>query len=289
MIEFTKMHAAGNDFIVVGETQRIIVPEEEKPVFVEKACRRHFGVGADGAIFIQKSSKADLKFHFFNPDGSQAEMCGNGIRCMAKYAYEKGLVEEKEITAETLAGILKLHLKVVDAKVREVKVDMGAPRINVEDIPAAGNPGDHIINEEIMSGGFEHKVTAVGMGNPHAVIQLNNIIEIDVKTIGSRIRNHTALFPNGANVNFIQQKNQNEYNIRTYERGVEAETLACGTGICASAVATVLTGKSSPGDEIIFHARGGDLKVKVDVEDDMPTRVWLTGSAQKVFEGILSD
>ncbi|HHQ45223.1 MAG TPA: diaminopimelate epimerase, partial [Candidatus Altiarchaeales archaeon] len=229
-VEFTKMHAAGNDFMVVDETAGEVVPESGKNNFVARYCRRHFGVGADGAIFIQKSDSADLKFHFFNPDGSIAEMCGNGIRCLAKYAFEKGLCKKNPLKVETLAGILTLSMTVGGGRMLEVSVDMGAPRLKNGDIPVSGNPDDSTIEREVVAGGFEHAITAVGMGNPHAVLFQNSIDLLDVLEVGARIRNSTNIFPKGVNVHFVEKISENEFGIRTYERGVEAETLACGTG-----------------------------------------------------------
>lgn len=283
-ISFTKMHAAGNDFIVIDETSKITVPEGDKPCFVEKACKRHFGVGADGAIFIQKSSVCDLKFHFFNPDGTNAEMCGNGIRCLAKYARENGLTGKDEMMVETLAGNLTIRMAVEDGKMISSTVDMGAPRMKNKEIPVEGDPDKMSVEREIEAKGEKYEITAVSMGNPHAVIFTEDVDSLDVKKHGANIR-YSNTFPNGANAHFVEKTGENQFRIRTYERGVEDETLACGTGICASAVAAILTGKADAGENILFHSLGGDLSIKVETENQIPLRVLMSGDAETVFTG----
>lgn len=286
-IEFTKMHGSGNDFIVIDEFKQELVPEGEKKEFVASICDRHFGIGADGVIFVKPSEREDAWFHFFNPDGTIAEMCGNGIRCFAKYLYEKKLVETEEIRAETLAGVKTLNLEVEGGKVNNVKVSMGPPQVTRASAQMSGEPaGEPVIDEEIVVDGFEFMITQVGMGNPHTILAVDDVESVRVRDTGKLIR-HSQHFPNGTNVHFIQKTGENEYKIRTYERGVEAETLACGTGICASAVASVLLGESDKFAPILFHARGGDITVEFSIKDDKIANVFLIGPAVEVFSGSL--
>ncbi len=286
-VRFTKMHGSGNDFIVVEEWDNKVVPDTDKPSFVEKMCRRHTGVGADGAIFVQKSGKADVNFVFYNPDGSRAEMCGNGIRCLAKYVHDHLLVDTPAMTAETLAGVKTLELTVVEDAVLEVKVDMDRPQVKRGEAQVTGDPDEKFVGEKVMIHGFEYEITAVGMGNPHAIIFNGDIDNLDLKTIGPRIRYYTQLFPNGVNVHFIEEAGENEFKIRTYERGVEDETLACGTGICASAVAAVLNGRADIGRPLLFHARGGDVKVELEGKKDDIRKAYLIGPAEEVYKGAI--
>lgn len=270
-IPFRKMHGTGNDFILIDEFNHILVPEDKKPEFVARICRRHFGIGADGVIFVQHSDSLDAKFSFYNPDGSKAEMCGNGIRCFAKYVYENTVLQEKTLDVETLAGKIVPELTVRDGFVTEVRVDMGQPEVG-------------FVDREVEIDGNSYNITSVSMGNPHAVLFYDDVDGVDVIGIGRMIRNFTKEFPNGTNVHFIQKINDNEFKIRTYERGVEEETLACGTGISASAVAIWLK-KLSGRKEILFHARGGDLKIELEVADNKVSRVFLIGPAEDVFTG----
>jgi diaminopimelate epimerase len=286
-IEFTKMHGTGNDFILVDEWMQIRVPYDGKEDFVRGACTRHFGVGADGVVFIQRSDKADVNFVFYNPDGSRAEMCGNGVRCLAKYVYEHGLLTKESMDVETAAGLKHLELSVEDGVVTEVKVDMGAPQIRRGEAQVLGDPEKTFIRQKVMIHGFEYTITAVGMGNPHAVLFYDDIDSVNVREIGKRIRHYTNLFPNGVNVHLVQEAGDNEFRIRTYERGVEDETLACGTGICASAVAAVLNGKADPAQPILFHAKGGDVRVELEINGKIIEKVYLIGPAEEVYTGTM--
>jgi len=283
IIPFIKMHGAGNDFIVVDESRKVLIPKDDKPSFVKRVSDRHFGVGSDGVIFVQRSGECDARFIFFNPDGSLAEMCGNGVRCFAKYVYESGLARKNPLRVESSAGECLLDLSIEGDMVVEVRVDMGKPRLKRRDIPVSGDPDSDFINQRIDVGGDSYVITAVGMGNPHAVIVCEDVDDVDVVAVGGRIRRYTDLFPNGVNVSFIQNVGGNEFRIRTYERGVEDETLACGTGISASAVAAAVNEIIDPGKEVIFHALGGDLKV--ELKND---RAYLTGPVEEVFRGELS-
>ncbi len=284
-VKFTKMHGAGNDFIVVDEWPGEALPEGMKRDFVRMACDRHFGIGSDGLIFVQKSKAEDVSFVFYNPDGSRAEMCGNGIRCLAKYAFERGLVRRRRMSVETLAGAKTLELTVVGDAVAEVTVDMGRPQVRRGEAQVAGNPQEKFVSQKVAIDGGEYVITAVGMGNPHAVIFHGNVGSIEVREVGSKVRRHTTLFPNGTNVHFVEKAGDNVFRVRTYERGVEDETLACGTGICASAVAAVLNGMADMSRPLLFHARGGDVKVRLEGTPDDIRKAYLIGGAEEVFTG----
>ena len=313
-IPFTKMQATGNDFILIDEFEKILIPGDKKPEFVSNISDRHFGVGSDGVIFVHKSRKYDIKFSFYNPDGSMAEMCGNGIRCFAKYVYEKGIAGKNNITwkndidgtadfrargggkirVETLAGLIIPELVVKDGTVVQVKVDMGAPVLNAGEIPVSvpvpvqEDFFQAFINIDVRAGGALYRATAIGMGNPHAVIFPDcDLDEINIIETGRNIRYNAELFPNGVNVHFVQKTrggSKNEFRIRTYERGVENETMACGTGVCASAVAAFLNGRSNSG-KMIFHALGGDLSVELETAGSEIKRVYLIGPVEDVFIG----
>ncbi|MBN2015118.1 MAG: diaminopimelate epimerase [Candidatus Altiarchaeota archaeon] len=284
-IHFVKMQASGNDFILIDEFNSIVIPGEKKPEFVVKASDRHFGIGSDGVIFVQPSEDSDARFVFYNPDGSKAEMCGNGIRCFTKYLYEGGISRKQKIRMETLKGVITSYPIAKDGVVGEVRVDMGAPLLKRKEIPVAGRPGDTFIDQAVEVKGRLYRLTAVGMGNPHVVLFLDDLRNLKVKKIGRGIREHRELFPNGVNVHFVQEIKENEFRIRSYERGVEDETLACGTGICASAVAAVLNKLADKGKPIIFHARGGDLQVGLELDGEGISKVFLTGPVEEVFRG----
>ncbi len=282
-IPFVKMQGAGNDFILIDEYSHIVVPESEKPSFVSKISGRHFGVGSDGVVFIQESDRADARFVFYNPDGLRAELCGNGLRCFAKYVYESTIARKNPIQAETDVGFLELELELAGGRVRQVKVDMGVPRLERENIPVTGEPEARFIDEKVEINGESYRITAVGMGNPHAILFYDDVEDVDLLRVGREIRNHILLFPKGVNVHFVEKKDVNEFRIRTYERGVEDETLACGTGICASAMAAAVNNKADRNKEMLFHARGGDLMVEFRGEN-----IYLTGPVEEVFRGQLS-
>ncbi len=273
-IEFSKMHGNGNDFVVFDEYERVLIREEEKPEFVKKVCNRKFGVGGDGAIFVQKSEIADVKFRYFNSDGSEAEMCGNGIRCFARFAFEKGYVN-RNFVAETLAGLKKLEI--LENPFR-VKVDMGYVEFDPEKIPAVKSKEERgVWFAEI--GKF--KVYAVNTGVPHAVIFVDDLERLDISE-AKKIR-YSKFFPTGTNVNFVSF--DGELKIRTYERGVEDETLSCGTGsVAASAIAYKL---GMCGSKVKVITRGGELEIEL-VENDR-LRAYMTGNAVRVFDGTLRE
>lgn len=276
-MKFTKMHGCGNDYVYVDCTNEMIENPSEVSKYVSD---RHFGIGSDGLILICSSETADFRMAMYNADGSEGAMCGNGIRCVAKYVYDKGLTDKKNISIETKSGIKELELTVEDGKVSLVKVNMGAPILNAKDIPVDVDT-EKCIDSDINIDGKEYKITCVSMGNPHAV----TFIDEDVKTfpiekIGPKFENH-PMFPDRVNTEFVQVLNRHEVNMRVWERG-SGETLACGTGTCATVVACVLNGLTD--DEVTVHLLGGDLFIKYDRENDT---VWMTGPAVIAFEGTI--
>ncbi len=282
-LPFTKMHATGNDFIVINEFDNVLIPKKDKSRIVNKISNRHFGIGSDGVIFIKPSKIADVKFSFYNPDGTTAEMCGNGIRCLAKYVYERKIVQKEKIGVDTLAGIIIPRLDIVDGIVKWVRVDMGKPHLKRGEIGILGDPDADFMGETIEIDQEKYEITAIGMGNPHAIVFSQDVDDIDVKDMGSKIR-HLDLFSNGVNVHFVQKVGRNEFRIRSYERGVEDETLACGTGICAAGVCAILN-TVADSNMILFHARGGDVTIELETDKEKIKRVYLIGSAEEVFNG----
>ena len=276
-MKFTKMHGCGNDYVYVDCTNEMIENPSEVSKYVSD---RHFGIGSDGLILICSSETADFRMAMYNADGSEGAMCGNGIRCVAKYVYDKGLTDKKNISIETKSGIKELELTVEDGKVSLVKVNMGAPILKAKDIPVDVDT-EKCIDSDINVDGKDYKITCVSMGNPHAV----TFIDEDVKTfpiekIGPKFENH-PMFPDRVNTEFVQVLNRHEVNMRVWERG-SGETLACGTGTCATVVACVLNGLTD--DEVTVHLLGGDLFIKYDRENDT---VWMTGPAVIAFEGTI--
>lgn len=276
-MKFTKMHGCGNDYVYVDCTNEMIENPSEVSKYVSD---RHFGIGSDGLILICSSETADFRMAMYNADGSEGAMCGNGIRCVAKYVYDKGLTDKKNISIETKSGIKELELTVEDGKVSLVKVNMGAPILKAKDIPVDVDT-EKCIDSDINVDGKDYKITCVSMGNPHAV----TFIDEDVKTfpiekIGPKFENH-PMFPDRVNTEFVQVLNRHEVNMRVWERG-SGETLACGTGTCATVVACVLNGLTD--DEVTVHLLGGDLFIKYDRENDT---VWMTGPAVIAFEGTM--
>ncbi|MGM9811218.1 MAG: diaminopimelate epimerase [Muribaculaceae bacterium] len=273
MIRFTKMHGAGNDYIYINAINSC--PANLPELSIEMSDR-HKGVGSDGVVLIMPSDKADFRMRMFNADGSEGEMCGNASRCVAKYVYDKGLTSKNIITLETLAGIKVLEItKVVDEKVREVRVDMGEPSFAPENIPAKSNT--EIIDMPISTSLGTMNLTAVGTGNPHGVVVMDRVSDLDIDSIGPEIQNN-ELFPRKANIEFVRIINRSEIEMRVYERG-SGETMACGTGACASVVATSRLGLTER--RVTVHLKGGDLQIHWD--DD--NHVYMTGEAATVFEG----
>ena len=274
-MKFTKMQGLGNDYVYVNCLKEKIA---DPPELARKISDRHFGVGSDGLIMINPSDKADFDMEMYNADGSRAEMCGNGIRCVAKYVYDYGLTDKTYISVETLAGIKYLDLTVEDGKVSLVKVDMGQPILEPEKIPVAVK-GSRVVDEPLLVDGKEYRMTCVSMGNPHAVIFVDEDVKnLPLEKIGPSFENHTC-FPKRVNTEFVRVIDRHTAEMRVWERG-SGETLACGTGTCAVAVACVLNGLTE--DAITVHLLGGDLYIEWDREKNT---VYMTGPAEAVFDG----
>lgn len=275
MIHFVKMHGAGNDYVYINGFEQ---PVEDPVNLAREVSDRHRGIGSDGLILILPSKQAEIRMRMFNPDGSESEMCGNGIRCVAKYAYDHGLVTQTEIRVETGAGILPLKLFLNTAgRVERVQVSMGEPRMTRGEIPLAGPPEQQVLSKELLVDGECFHITCLSMGNPHCVIFVDDVESFPLERFGPLIENH-HLFPQRTNVEIVQVLSRTEVKQRTWERGT-GETLACGTGASAVAVACVLNYRTER--KIVNHLRGGDLEL--EWLDDGP--VLMTGPAEQVFEG----
>lgn len=276
MIKFTKMQGLGNDYVYMDAIHQKIENESSLAQFVSN---RHFGIGSDGLILICKSDIADFKMRMFNSDGSEAEMCGNGIRCVGKFVYDKGLTDKTTVTIETLAGIKTLELNTKDGKVETVKVDMGEPILNPKEIPVISDE-EPVKNLMLEAEGRKFKFTCVSMGNPHAITEVEDTEKFDVEKYGKVLEIDKA-FPNKTNVEFIQIVDKNHVKMRVWERGA-GETLACGTGACATAVACYLNGKTDRNVEV--ELLGGKLYIEWNEENN---HIYMTGPAVTVFEGML--
>lgn len=286
-MKFTKMQGIGNDYVYVDCTKEEL---SEPSRLAVKVSDRHFGIGSDGLILIKASDKADFFMEMYNADGSQGKMCGNGIRCVGKYVYDNGLTDKTTVKIDTLSGVKTLQLHLKDGKVETVTVDMGAPILEPDKVPVDINAfkensemsGDKpVISKTLEVAGKEYKVTCVSMGNPHAIVYLDKDIDIkkfEIEKIGPAFENHKA-FPDRVNTEFIQVIDKDNLNMRVWERG-SGETLACGTGACASLVATVLNGLCN--STATLHLLGGDLKITWDQEKKT---VFLEGPAEVSFTG----
>lgn len=276
-MNFTKMHGLGNDFIVVdGEAA---LPDHAAEL-AEQLCNRFFGIGADGLVYILPSEKADFRMRIMNSDGSEAEQCGNAIRCVAKYVYDNGLTNKENITIETLgAGVQKVQLSIAAGKVETVRVDMGQPILNGLQIPTTidANP---VINHSIEVEGHEFHFTAVSMGNPHCVIYVDDAVNFDLSIWGPKLEVH-PLFPRKINVEFVTVRSRDYTDMRVWERGA-GPTLACGTGACATVVASVLNGVTDRTATVSL--KGGDLLIEWNEEDN---HVYMTGPAAEVYRGTI--
>ena len=276
MIKFTKMHGLGNDYVYMDAIHQHIENESSLAQFVSN---RNFGIGSDGLILICKSEKADFKMRMFNSDGSEAEMCGNGIRCVGKFVYDKRLTNKTQVTIETLAGIKTLELHIKEGKVETVKVDMGEPILDPKEIPAISNE-EPVKNLKLKAEDKEFTFSCVSMGNPHAITIVEKTEDFDVEKYGKVLEIDKA-FPNKTNVEFIEIVDKNHINMRVWERGA-GETLACGTGACASVVACVLNEKTDR--HVYVKLLGGTLEIEWNKQDN---HVYMTGPAVTVFEGEL--
>ncbi|MCX8150035.1 MAG: diaminopimelate epimerase [Candidatus Bathyarchaeota archaeon] len=271
-MKFWKMHGLGNDYVVIDNRDGAI-SDAEAPKLAKKLCERRRSVGADGLLLVVNSKIADVKMRIFNADGSEAEMCGNGIRCFAKYCYENKIVAKEEFNVETLAGTKKVWLNLKNGEVSSVKVDMGTPNWNRQSLPMKGE--GTCISEDLEVDGEPYNITCLSIGNPHCVIFVDNIDDFPVEYLGPIIENH-QVFPKRVNVEFAQVLSKKEIKLRVWERGC-GETLACGTGACATVVAANKLGKI--GNKVTVHLLGGDLEIEVG------EHLLMTGAAEKVFEG----
>lgn len=275
MLQFTKMHGLGNDYVYMDAINQKIEKRSELAKFVSD---RHFGIGSDGLILICPSEKADFRMQMFNQDGSEAEMCGNGIRCVGKFVYDKGLTNKETITVETLAGIKTLVMTAKNGKIETARVDMGEPILEPEKIPVISDENP-VKNLKLKEEEKEFTFTCVSMGNPHAVTFIKeDVNKFDICKYGAKLEINNA-FPKKANIEFINVIDDKTLKMRVWERGA-GETLACGTGACASVVAAILNGYTKR--DVTVHLLGGDLKIKWDENDN---HVYMTGPATTVFEG----
>ena len=273
-MKFTKMHGLGNDYVYVNCFEEKI---DNPPAVARFVSDRHFGIGSDGLIMINPSKTADFEMEMYNADGSRGEMCGNGIRCVAKYVYDYGLTDKTQISVETLGGIKYLDLTVEDGKVSLVKVDMGKPKLEADLIPIISER-EQVIDEPIEVDGKEYHMTGVSMGNPHAVIYVDDVKGLDLEKIGPKFENHER-FPKRINTEFVHCIDRQTVEMRVWERG-SGETLACGTGACAVAVASILNGYTER--EVEIRLLGGNLQIEWNEEDN---HVYMTGPATVVFDG----
>ncbi len=271
---FSKWHGLGNDFVIVNGLEEKIDNYHDMAIEV---CDRHFGIGADGLVVILPSAIADFQMRIFNSDGSEAEMCGNVTRCIARYVYEHNLTDKKKITLETKAGIIKPELIFIDDQLSTVRVDMGEPRLTRAEIPMLGNANEQVINEVLLVGGDEYQITCASMGNPHCIIFVEDLTTIDLSLIGPKIEVHPA-FPKKTNVEFVQVLNKQRLRMRVWERGAGV-TMACGTGTCATLVAAVLNNKTDR--QATVEVDGGELFI----EWDSNNHIYMSGPAIEVFRG----
>lgn len=281
-MKFTKMHGCGNDYVYVnGFTEKL--QQEDKPRIVRQLSDRHFGIGGDGVIFINPSEEADFEMEMFNADGTRSEMCGNGIRCVAKFVYDKGLTDQEQIRIIS-GGQVKILDLTIEGKTKQdrghvsrVRVNMGSPILKPELVPVVAE-GEAAVDEPIEVCGKEYRMTCVSMGNPHAVVFVENTKELPIGAIGPCFENHER-FPRRTNTEFVQIVDRRNVNMRVWERGT-GETLACGTGCCATAVACVLNNLTE--DAITVHVLGGEIEIEWDRKQNL---VFMTGPAETVFEG----
>ena len=281
MLRFFKMQGCGNDYVYVNGFTEKLSPEE-KPEIVRSLSDRHFGIGGDGVIFINPAEEADFEMEMYNADGSRSEMCGNGIRCVAKYVYDKGLTDKTTFTIETLSGIKTIDVTLKDGKVAEASVDMGKPVLKCTDIPMISDHFVFVDQGLVIAEDVVYNGTAVSMGNPHFVTFVDDVDSLDLEKLGPLFEHH-KLFPEGVNTEFVQVIDKNTVKFRVWERG-SGETWACGTGACAVAVACVTLNNAGKRDEELkVIAKGGELKVTYRKDDS----VILKGPATLVFDGVI--
>lgn len=275
-MDFVKMHGLGNDFILINGIDKEDIDYNKLAL---KICDRHLGIGADGLEVVLPSENADIRMRIINSDGSEAEMCGNGIRCFSKYCFERGIVKSSKFKIETLAGIMEPECIIKNGKVIKVKVNMGEPGLDRKDIPMTGND-QYVINEKVDVNGIKYNITSMLMGVPHTVVFVDDVEKVDIESAGPAIE-RCSLFPKRTNVNFVQVLNDSEMNVKTWERGAGV-TLACGTGSCASVVAAYLNKKT--GRKAVVHLKVGDLSIEWAENN----HVYMTGPAAEVFTGSMN-
>lgn len=278
-MKFTKMQGCGNDYVYVnGFVEKLEM--QAKPDIVKRLSDRHFGIGGDGVIFINPSRIADFEMEMWNADGTRAQMCGNGIRCVAKYVYDYGLTDKTSLTIESFGKIKYIDLTLENGKVSRVKVNMGAPILASGEVPVVSE-NERVIDEEIEVDGNTYRMTCVSMGNPHAVVFMDDIKNLEIEKVGPYFENHER-FPERTNTEFVKVIDRNTVEMRVWERGT-GETLACGTGCCAIVVACCLNGLTE--NKVTVKVLGGELLCEWDREENL---VYMTGPAVSVFEGTIS-
>ncbi|MBP2644721.1 MAG: Diaminopimelate epimerase [Firmicutes bacterium] len=274
-MQFSKWHGLGNDFVIVNGFKETVSDFKQAAIEI---CDRHFGIGADGLVFVLPSDSADFKMRIFNSDGSEAEMCGNVTRCVARYVYENGLTNKTKILLETLAGLIKPEIVFADnGSINSVRVDMGCPRLKRSEIPMTGIADEQVIHQPVVIEGTTFYGTAVSMGNPHFVMFVEDLDALDLPYYGPKIET-LPIFPRKTNVEFVQVLANDELRMRVWERGAGI-TLACGTGACATLTAAVLNDKT--GRQAVVHLDGGDLFIEWD-EDG---HIYMSGPGEEVFRG----
>lgn len=280
-LNFEKQHGLGNDYIIINNLKWQI-PDNKKGDLAKVLCQPHFSIGADGLLLVCSSDNADIRMQMFNPDGSEAEMCGNGIRCFSKFIYENNILTKENIKIETLKGIILNQLKIENNKVISVKVDMGSPILDCDSIPVVlDDYVDKCVNEQLIAIDKIFNFTAVSMGNPHAIIFSENVInDMDLNKYGASIEANKH-FPQKTNVEFVQVISKTEARLRVFERGVGI-TLSCGTGSCAAVVAGTLLGLFEKNTPILVHNDGGDLTINYDGK-----KIFMEGPVTTVFKGFI--
>lgn len=276
-MKFTKMHGCGNDYIYV-DGAREIIPAERKSEVVKFLSDRHFGIGGDGVIFINPSDVADFEMEMYNMDGSRSEMCGNGIRCVGKYVYDHGLTRKTSLSIVSCGKIKYLELTVEDGKVAKVRVNMGSPVLEATEIPVVASQSP-VVDTPIAVDGREYRMTCVSMGNPHAIVYVDEMIDDETMAKIGPLFEHHERFPRRVNTEFVKVLDRERVQMRVWERGT-GETLACGTGACAVTVASILNGLTE--DDITVELLGGNLEIFWDRKENV---VYMTGPATTVFEG----
>jgi len=275
-MKFTKMHGIGNDYVYVNCFEETVKDPSAVARFVSD---RHFGIGSDGLILIRPSDIADCEMDMYNLDGSQGAMCGNGIRCVAKYVFDHGIADKTSISIATRSGIKYVDLTVKDGKASLVKVNMGSPILQAKQIPVVADT-EQVIDSPITVNGREYHITAVSMGNPHAIVYMDDIDHMEIEKIGPSFENHIN-FPDRVNTEFVEVLDEHTVKMRVWERG-SGETLACGTGACAVTVASVLNNKVDGSQPVTVKLLGGDLSISWNQEENL---VYMTGPATTVFDG----